>query len=75
MGPSGVEINTGEGKRDLARACRGKLELTAMTGALSAVAHSRATAAVAVKLATVLATSPYGDDQTRKRGRRCYDAS
>ena len=49
------------------RAGRSKLELAAMAGALGAAARSRAMAAVAVKPAAVLATSPYGNDQMRER--------
>jgi len=53
MGHVGVETNTGGGRQDLARAGRGKLELTAMAGMLGSVARTRAVAAVAIKPATV----------------------
>ena len=61
-GHGGVETNIGGGRQDLARAGRDKLELTAMAGAHGAATRSRAMAAVVVKPAMVLATSPYGDD-------------
>jgi len=66
-GHGGAKTNTGQGRWDLVRAGHGKFELAAMAGALGAAAHSRATAAVVVKPATVLATSPYDNDQTRER--------
>jgi len=62
MGHGSAETNTGGGRRDLARVGRGKRELVAMTGTLGVVAHSHVMAAVAVKSAAVLATSPYDND-------------
>ena len=67
MGHNSAGTNTGGGRRDLARAGRGKLELAAMAGALGAAVRSRTMAVVVVKLAMVLVTSPYSDDQTRER--------
>jgi len=55
MGHGSVETNIGGGRRDLARADRGKLELTAMAGALGAVARSHTVAVVAVKKTTTSA--------------------
>ena len=61
MGHDGAETNTGGGRQDLVSPGRGKLELAAMAGALSAVARSHMAAVVAVKWVMASGPRPYDD--------------